>query len=362
MAQVLIIEDDPVYRDMMNEALSTDGYEVVVAENGLVGIERARAYRPDLVISDILMEGADGYQVLSTLRSEPTTAHIPFIMITGWSTKGGQRQGMSMGADDYLAKPFNATELLDSVSAQLRKREQLETRIGSDPLVAVTSVTRLFPSELLLPLRTIGGYAEMLRTRFAHLTKDEIRDMGLQIGISAQRVLKSIENYLLFAQLQAVEQDEDQRARLGKQATPDTESLIEERTREHARFYGRDSDLVLRLREGSVRMAPEYLLKIVDELVDNAFKFSPPDSDVEVRTAFTRTRFGLSITDRGKGMSPQQSATLDAFVQFERLEYGQSGLGLGLALARKIAAMHGGALTIKSSPEKGTRVSVEIGR
>ncbi len=362
MSRILVIDDDPIYREMIVDALQAEGYETLHAENGEVGIERARAYVPDLVISDVVMEKADGYQVLATLRAEPATAAIPFIMITGWSSKGGQRQGMAMGADDYLAKPFNATELLQSVSAQLRKKERSIVRAATRSTAADSALTTILPAEISKPLQTIQGFAAILRRDSTSLGKGEIGEIARHIQTSALRIRRSVDNYIVFAELGMLEEDADRAAALRRDRIDGLQSLIEVRSRNLARAVEREPDLKFDCRDGSAAISETYFGRVLDELVDNALKFSPPGSPVEITAAFKADRFGFAVRDHGLGMTPESVASVDAFVQFSRAEYGQAGMGLGLAIARRIVNLHGGVLTLKSRVGEGTRVLVELPR
>ncbi len=106
MKKILVIDDEEWLREMILLALSQKGYEVIEAESGAVGVEKARQILPDLVLCDVNMRQMDGYRTLSSLRGEPTTAAIPFILMTGAADTAGMRHGMELGADDYLPKPF----------------------------------------------------------------------------------------------------------------------------------------------------------------------------------------------------------------------------------------------------------------
>ena len=126
MSKILVIEDEARTRDMFRDCLEAEGFQTLGAEDGLVGIELARQHIPNLVLCDILMPKLDGYEVLSQLRQVPTTATIPFIFITARIRKTDRRQGMSLGADDYLTKPSTVEELLEVVSARLEKYVMLQ--------------------------------------------------------------------------------------------------------------------------------------------------------------------------------------------------------------------------------------------
>jgi DNA-binding response OmpR family regulator len=122
MTKILIIEDEEAVRDNLVELLSLEGFEVKAVANGQLGVEIIQEYLPDLVICDIMMPKLDGYGVLAALRERPVTAVIPFIFLTAKATKDNFRQGMGMGADDYVTKPFTTDELLAAIQMRLAKK------------------------------------------------------------------------------------------------------------------------------------------------------------------------------------------------------------------------------------------------
>jgi DNA-binding response OmpR family regulator len=121
MKRILLIEDNTEIRENTSEILSLANYEVFAAENGKVGVSLANEKKPDLIICDIMMPELDGYGVLHILSKKQETAQIPFIFLTAKTEKADIRKGMELGADDYLTKPFDDTELLNAVETRLRK-------------------------------------------------------------------------------------------------------------------------------------------------------------------------------------------------------------------------------------------------
>lgn len=121
MKKLLLIEDNQDVRELTAEILQLENYEVITAENGKVGIEMAIRFVPDLILCDIMMPEVDGYGVVQQLSQNQTTASIPFIFLTAKSEKSDFRKGMTMGADDYLTKPFEAHELLEAVEVRLKR-------------------------------------------------------------------------------------------------------------------------------------------------------------------------------------------------------------------------------------------------
>ena len=124
-ACILVIEDETRIRRNIATILRMEGYETLEAENGRLGVELARKHLPDLIICDILMPELNGLATLEELRNEPATARIPFIFLTSRSDREDIRKGMIHGADDYLCKPFETSELLETLEARLKRVSQL---------------------------------------------------------------------------------------------------------------------------------------------------------------------------------------------------------------------------------------------
>ncbi|HZY79209.1 MAG TPA: response regulator [Cyclobacteriaceae bacterium] len=123
MKKILVIEDNEDIRENTAEILSLANYSVVTAENGKVGVDLASREKPDLIICDIMMPELDGFGVLHILSKKPETAAIPFIFVTAKTERSDIRKGMELGADDYLTKPFDDTELLNAIEARFKKNE-----------------------------------------------------------------------------------------------------------------------------------------------------------------------------------------------------------------------------------------------
>lgn len=131
MRTILLIEDDADMRDNTAEILELANYRVLKAEQGRRGVDIARKEKPDLVICDIMMPELDGYGVLHMLGRDPATAEIPFIFLSAKAERGDVRKGMELGADDYLTKPFEESELLNAIEGRLRRSELFQKGFGS---------------------------------------------------------------------------------------------------------------------------------------------------------------------------------------------------------------------------------------
>ncbi|BAB72387.1 response regulator [Anabaena sp. FACHB-709] len=123
---ILVIEDDTVTRNLYLKGLKIEGFNVIGAENGVVGVQKAQEHLPDIIICDIMMPQMDGYSVLTILRQDSLTAGIPFIFLTASDMRGDLRKGMELGADDYITKPSTLDELLKAIATRLRKQASVK--------------------------------------------------------------------------------------------------------------------------------------------------------------------------------------------------------------------------------------------
>lgn len=133
MKRILLIEDNLDVRENTNEIMTLAGYAVQTASNGKAGVEMAQKEIPDLIICDIMMPELDGYGVLHILSKNPATSGIPFIFLTAKTEKTDIRKGMNLGADDYLTKPFDDTDLLNAIEARLHKIGLLQRQYADTP-------------------------------------------------------------------------------------------------------------------------------------------------------------------------------------------------------------------------------------
>ena len=360
MKRILIIDDEEWLREMVRMALVQKGFEVMEAENGAVGIQKARKELPDLILCDVNMEKVDGYLTLSSLRNEPTTAAIPFILMTGLADNAGMRHGMEMGADDYLPKPFSIDALYAAVDARLRKVETLRKEAEKNLTNLRDNLSMMLPHELRTPLNGILAYGEILAAEAEALPAKEVAEMGQVIYDSGKRLERLIENFLIYAQLELLGADAQKITALRQMQTASPAKLIERHALSQARAVSRTVDLALDLAEVAVPISEDYLGKIVDELVQNAFKFSEAGKRVNVTLSELPNGVQLLVTDQGRGFSMEHIAKVGAYMQFDRKIQEQQGLGLGLVIAMHLTELHGGTLSIQSEPGAATMVAVKF--
>ncbi|HTY38709.1 MAG TPA: hybrid sensor histidine kinase/response regulator [Bacteroidota bacterium] len=360
MTKVLVIDDEMAIREVIAHTLRKASYEVFTATNGAEGLELARKQLPGLIICDVRMVLVDGYEVLSAIRNNPSTASIPFIMVTSMASVERMRQGMELGADDFLPKPFTPSQLLGAVKARLEKHRLLVQEAESKLELLRQHLSTALPHELRTPLNGILGYADILRKQFNDLEPREVSQMAERIYKNGKRLNRLVENFLIYAQIEIIKMDYQKIEQLRKNRSPDAQKIIDTAACQRAYESERAGDLILKLEPGAVAMSPEYFSKTFEEIFDNAIRYSKKGSPLVVETGVSNGEYVLTVRDHGRGMSAEQIHGIGAYMQFERKVYEQQGSGLGLTVAKRLTEIHGGYLRLDSDYGKGTTVTVTI--
>jgi signal transduction histidine kinase len=270
------------------------------------------------------------------------------------------RRGMNLGADDYLAKPFTAPQLYSAVEARLKKALLLRQTAEKKLSDLRANLSLALPHEMITPLNGIFGLAQILSTGADSLSPAEVAEFGTNILQSAERLHRTVQNFLLYGQLEMKATDAERLATLVLKQTRGVRRVIEDRARRCAESVARAADLQLELADGSVCIAQDLFTKLVDELIDNAFKFSATGTPVRICAVPNGAKFVLSVSDRGRGMDARQIAAIGAYAQFNRKTQEQQGSGLGLTIAKRIVELHAGQFDIQSEPGAGTTISVKL--
>jgi two-component system, sensor histidine kinase and response regulator len=361
MTRVLVIDDEMMILENVLETLQLEGYEAFGAKNGLEGVEQAKRHLPDLILCDVMMPKMDGFTVLMHLRDEPATANTPFIFLTAKTDRADVRQGMELGASDYLTKPFTTTELIAAVKTQLEKHALLASAYENKLSEWRTNIFHVLPHELRTPLVALLGYSELMIMDADTLDSATVAEMAERIKQAGLRLHRTIENFLVHAQIEIISSDPSRIAALHNFSTNDADTLIAQIARQKAQEYQREPDLNLSLGETpALALHHDNLKKIVEELVDNAFKFSQPGTPVGLATDVADTQCTIRVSDRGRGLQPEHVTNIGAYVQFERKLYEQQGSGLGLIIAKRLTELHNGQFRLSSEAGEWTTVEVSL--
>jgi two-component system sensor histidine kinase/response regulator len=350
MKTILLVDDDRHIRTTFGLALRHHGYNVIESGSGAEGLELARQHLPDLILSDIHMPGGDGSTLLREIRRDPELRHRQVVLMTGRPDMVTPRKGMEEGADDFLIKPVSREALFSCVDARI-KRSSVSWRVEDQMLTQLRSlVPANLPHEFFTPLAGIIGLMEILRADLPSLSQAEIVDIHDDVYQSALRLHRTLRNYLLILDLQTVATEP-----VTSLPPREVEQSIGDGVNEALRQYARREDVTIRLDAPPIQARPGDLTRIVEELVDNACKYSRQGTPITVELSGDRK---LVVTDQGRGLTADAIESIGAFQQFDRKKNEQQGLGLGLVLVQKLAALCRAEFSIKSEEGKGTQVQI----
>ncbi|MDR3625408.1 MAG: response regulator [Ignavibacteriaceae bacterium] len=356
MSNILIVEDEKDVRTTIIDLLESAGYTVISAQDGRQAIKIIDYELPDLIISDILMPDVNGYQLLEYFQKLPGTSTIPFIFLTAKTDNTDLRRGMILGADDYLMKPFRAKELLQVVETQLKKKERLDKKFDDIFL----NISAFVPHELRTPLIPIIGYAELISEGIDELEKEEICDMANKIKLSSNRLHKTIEKYIRYTATYIKLASKGIYNELKNTCIMSPNSIVECTSKQLLKEASREKDLKLDLIDAQVRISETDFEFVIEELVENALKFSNPGTEISLKSRIKDNLYELDITDHGRGLTKEQLTTITPFSQYDRTKFQQQGNGLGLISVKNLMALYGGNLKITSEINKFTTCSLSI--
>jgi signal transduction histidine kinase len=351
MKTILLIDDSVMLRMTFANALRQAGYKVIEADSGVKGLALARQHLPDLILSDVQMPGGDGSTLLRDIRNDPELRARQVVLMTGRPELMTPRKGMEEGADDFLLKPVTHEVLLSCVQTRLR-RASINWRVEDEMLAQMRSlVPAQLPHEFFTPLAGIIGLVDILRSGEAPLTPEEQKEIYDDLYYSAHRLHRTQRNYLLLLDLKNASPE----PMVGSLSPRLVEESIHAGIKEALRLNRRKEDVTVMVTPCAIAIKANDLSRMVEELADNAFKFSRAGTRVMIE--FT-AEGQLVVADEGRGMTPEEVERIGAFQQFDREKNAQQGLGLGLVLVQKIASLYQAQLHLDSYPGQGTQARI----
>jgi CheY-like chemotaxis protein len=355
MSRVLIIDDSEETCRVIADVLSGEGYEVSSAAEGTAGLAQAVTTHPDLILCDIMMPGMSGYEVLSALRREPSTAVTPVIFLTGMGGSEAVRAGMNYGADDYLVKPVFPADLIAAVAARLERSAAVRREAESCLQELRDALARsLLPDQFLTPLTAVMGLASLLMEEGA-IQGGDTKEVGRGILEAGQMLQELIERFLLYAELQAATLVTP----LGLEAEKAFETAREEAKYRALRAH-RSDDLHVSGMPTHVPMSSDHWRFLIRELVDNAFKFSRAGSRIALDLTTTNGEPTLTVRDHGQGVPAERLEGPAHRAPLLGHDLEQAGLGLGLTVVRRLVQLYGGTLSFEMATGEGTTARVRF--
>lgn len=367
MTKILVIEDEEILRGEVVEWLTLEGYETFSAEDGVAGVEVALQHLPDVIVCDITMPRLDGHGVLLEMRSNPATANTAFIFVTARAAYDDVRQGMELGADDYLTKPFTRLQLLQAIQTRLEKKtaqaqtlqrdveqwqqafeEEREQRLLKSKLVA------MFSHDFRNPLTTIMSANGLLRDYGDRLEESRRMTHFNRIDSAARQLLQMLDDMLVVARMESG----------SLKFTPEVMNMGEcvgEIVSEFQAIHQETHSLIYENQMTDAVLGDGRLLRqVMVNLLSNAIKYSPHGSEVRIHLERQNGNANLSVQDQGIGIPKADQDKLFSIFQRASNVGTVSGTGLGLAIVKQAADLYGGSIAIKSKRKVGTTITVTL--
>jgi signal transduction histidine kinase len=361
------VEDDVNLLEGIRDILELDEYAVLTAENGEEGLKvlQSQPMPPDLIVSDIMMPRMDGIQFFKELRKEERWISIPFIFLTAKGEKIDIQRGKRLGVDDYVVKPFDATDLLIAIESRLERNRMLSEVHAGELSGLKRKILTILNHEFRTPLTFVVAYADMLNSHSNdQLTDSEMLTFLKGVSTGADRLRKLIENFILLVELET--RDAHDLYEMRKGSINDIGELLHSAVERYRKTAVHPADCTVKIADGIPPFVgeTEYLSKAVIQLIDNGAKFSTENKQnkpVIVGAHAQDSEVYIWVRDHGRGIAADELAHIwDTFYQINRALHEDQGAGAGLAIVRGIAEMHGGRVHVDTQEDAGSTFSIVL--
>ena len=367
--KILLIDDSEGMLELLSTTLRRENYLISTALGGKEGLRRLESKAFDLILLDVRMPEIDGFEVCKIIKSNEKTKEIPVIFISQLDDADKIAMGFEAGASDYVRKNASPVELLARVRTQLElhgSRKKLR-RTNKELISMVEELRRanlqkreflgMAAHGLKNRLTSIMGYAEFVRLKYGE--EKHLRKKLEKIEESSNQMLSLITRFLDDAANESgIRQFKSTRADVGELA-----ELVVESNREYA---GRKEQEIIFSNDGKCCVKGDRMIlqEIIDNLLNNAIKYSPPKKSIWVSVSKNDNSVTLKVKDEGVGFTDSDKERL--FVKFQPLSAqptgGETSTGLGLALTRDYIELHGGSINVETEPGFGAVFTVQLPR
>ncbi len=352
--KVLVVDDEPGIRETIAELLTLYDYEVEVAADGKEALVKIQQFRPELVICDWMMPGISGIEVLQETRGYLKMGNVPFIFLSAKTEREDVRLAMSLGADDYITKPFTSAELVDAVASKLKRFAEFKEALKEMRHSLPWHFSKYGFLEFNTPVNAMIGGLDFLLEHDVLINHEERRDLLTHLHLAATKLKRTHSNLMLYAKIMRGEPffSNNYSCSISEAA---------EMAMKRIHLFDPKMEVHRQIDDERVAVRVEAVEIIFYELIDNALKFGDFDRPPIFmgRKLSNEPIYRVTVQDFGKGLTSEEISQIGPMVQFNRVKNEQQGWGLGLFLVKSICEANGLGFGIESSAE-GTRVMVDF--
>ncbi len=346
-SKILIVDDAEDTVELLKKRFRAEGYDTAEAYNGEEALDMVPEYDPDLIVLDVMMPKIDGYEVCQRLKADEKTKYIPILMLTAKGEVEHKVKGLNIGADDYMAKPFDYKELSARIRSLLSIKATHEKKVEEEKSGALEQMMEQVAHEIRNPLTSVGGFA---RKVFNKLPEGDPNRKYMQYIIEDVAVLESMIKQLIELKSISISMKEP--------------SNINEVIQESLKVFEQDFaqkaiEVKTELREGLplITADSKLLKRAFCNLIKNAIEAMESGSKtMKIMSRVDGENLELRFSDTGKGIAKDKIKNIfDPMVTSKVY-----GPGLGLTFALKIVQDHKGTITVESEEGKGTTFTIRF--
>ncbi|MFM7405965.1 MAG: response regulator [Cuspidothrix sp.] len=350
---VLVVDDEPDNFDVIEALLINEAYELNYTSSGIKALERMNIIQPDLILLDVMMPELSGVEVCKRIKSHSQWRHIPIIMVTALNSKEDLAICLGSGADDFISKPVNKTELQARIRSMLRLKQQYDslqelTKLRED-------MVNMIVHDLRNPLANILLCAEILQMPNVPQTAHKPKLQQIVSGV--QQLQSMIDTLLWIAKLESGQMT------LNKQKVDLYDVCISVLKDFQLLTTQKNIQLIGDLAEPGnlINLDLAVFRRVLDNLISNALKFSPSDSEVILRLYYPNSEHVLiQVSDTGIGVPTElKQSIFDKFAIGKSVK-GVSQFGLGLAFCKMVINAHCGSISIEDNQPQGSIFNVNL--
>ena len=364
---IMIVDDIPENLQVLGNNLDMAGYETAFATNGQDALQAIDELTPDLILLDVSMPDVDGFEVCRRLKANPKTAEIPIIFLTAHTDVENIVHAFSIGAGDYIAKPFQQEELLSRVSVHLelsfsRRRLAEQNHFLVELHREKNELLEIAAHDLKNPLQGVVFAAGNGRRFNQRQNTNAVEDQFVIIEKSVGKMLGIIKTLLDAREIDSGSLE------FHREKILISDLIGELKESFSPLFFAKFIHLYFPAIDDTLAVFSDRLrtIEILDNLLSNALKFSQPNSNVwvTVKTAAGKNQqfVRIEVRDEGPGLTAEDQKLL--FQRFARLSArptgNESSTGLGLSIAKKLVEIMGGTIRCESEPNSGATFIVDL--
>lgn len=352
-ASILIVDDEPSCFTVVKSLLTPQGYHLSYVESGQAALTQLETHLPDVILLDVMMPGIDGIETCQRLKRHSVWQHIPVIMVTALTAKTDLARCIESGADDFITKPINGTELRARVRSMLRIKHQYDALQAT--LALREDLSQMIVHDLRNPLASILLSTEMLQ-QLDYSSALQQRKVE-QIALAGQQMQSLIDSLLLLAKLESgkmiLQREDADLSTLCSSAVALIKPLAAQKKLELI------EDLV---EPGNrVHVDVNVFRRVLDNLLSNSIKFAPPGSQIILKTLLPApAQVQIQVADFGPGIAAELRTQV-----FEKFEIGAftkeaAQIGLGLAFCKLAVEAHNGRIAIAENHPRGSIFTISL--